>query len=90
MNVADTVNSIEDPWSILDIPFSHKVGGELNLAFWRPDFTLHNRQIKICQNNILAYILNPPIFLQCQLGTQPPNLIPANISGYTVIDWLLL
>ena len=27
--------------------------------------------------------LNQPIFLQWQFGAQPPNLIPANISGYT-------
>ena len=32
-----------------------------------------NRQIKIRQ-----------YFLQWPFGTQPPNLIPANISGYTV------
>ena len=28
--------------------------------------------------------LNPPIFLQWRFRAQPPNLIPANISGYTV------
>ena len=28
--------------------------------------------------------LNPPIQLQQRFGAQPPNLIPANISGYTV------
>ena len=28
--------------------------------------------------------LNPPIFLQGQFRAQPPNLIPANISGYAV------
>ena len=28
--------------------------------------------------------LNPPIFLQQRFWAQPPNLIPANISGYTV------
>ena len=30
--------------------------------------------------------LNPPIFLQWRFGAQPPNLIPANISGYTVFN----
>ena len=29
--------------------------------------------------------LNPPIFLKWRFGVEPPNLIPANISGYTVI-----
>ena len=29
--------------------------------------------------------LNPPIFLQWRFGVQPPNLIPTNISGYTVL-----
>ena len=29
--------------------------------------------------------LNPPIFLQWRFRAQPPNLIPANISGYTVL-----
>ena len=28
--------------------------------------------------------LNPPIFLQLRFWAQPPHLIPANISGYTV------
>ena len=28
--------------------------------------------------------LNPPIFLFRPLGTKPPNLMTANISGYTV------
>ena len=31
---------------------------------------------------------NPPIFLQWQFGAQPPNLIPTNIFGYTVISTL--
>ena len=34
--------------------------------------------------------LNPPIFLQRQFGIQPPNLIPANISGYAVHDIVLM
>ena len=29
--------------------------------------------------------LNPPIFLFRSLGTKPPNLKIANISGYTVL-----
>ena len=28
--------------------------------------------------------LNPPIFLQWRFRAQTPNLIPTNISGYTV------
>ena len=39
-----------------------------------------------CYNNpVLNRNLNPPIFLQWRFWAQPPNLIPANISGYTVI-----
>ena len=34
-------------------------------------------------------ILNPPIFLQWQFRTQPPNLIPVNIFGYTVCTNML-
>ena len=33
--------------------------------------------------------LNPPIFLFTQVGANPPNLMPAKFSGYTVDDpWL--
>ena len=56
---------------------------------------LCNRQIKIRQYFLLAYIrieipyrtakLNPPIFLQWRFWVQLPNLIPANIFGYTVL-----
>ena len=31
--------------------------------------------------------LNPPIFLFRLLGTKPPNLKIANISGYTVVSY---
>ena len=34
--------------------------------------------------------LNLPIFLQWRFRAQPPNLIPANISGYTVSDFVKL
>ena len=34
--------------------------------------------------------LNLPIFLQWRFGAQPPNLIPANISGYTILLYLKL
>ena len=33
--------------------------------------------------------LNLPIFLFRPLGTKPPNLKIANISGYMVCDWLV-
>ena len=51
---------------------------------------LSNRQIKIRQNfftHIYTYgdpVPNCQIRLKWQFGTQPPNLIPANISGYMV------
>ena len=35
--------------------------------------------------NVLPYKKYLPIFLQCIFGTNSPNLIPANISGYMVL-----
>ena len=54
-------------------------------------------RIKICQYFLLIYIyvwrshtelpnLDPPVFLQWWFWAQPPNLIPANISVYTVVE----
>lgn len=32
-----------------------------------------------------SHILSLPIFLHCQFGTQPPNLISSNTSSHTVL-----
>ena len=73
------------------------IGGELNLAAWR----LEKRPSNLNPSNLSAIYacacahiicmelppnLNPPIFLFRPLGTKPPNLKIANISGYTVHD----
>ena len=70
------------------VPYSRKI--------WRFGGLYYNRQIKICQNFLLAYnIIRMAILyrtakfksanvLAIAIWAQPPNLIPANISGYTV------
>ena len=71
-----------------------KFGRELNLVVWWSAWaTAKLKSAKISYSHI--YIiwqsctkppnLNPPIHLQCQLVTQPPNLIPANIPSYTAL-----
>ena len=72
---------------------ARKFGGELNLAVWRSAFaTAKLKSANISYSHIYVWRslteppnLNPPIFLQWQFWAQLPNLIPANISGYTVI-----
>ena len=48
-----------------------KFGGELNLAVWQ------STQYQTAKFNL-------PIRLQWRFGIQPPNLVPTNISSYTV------
>ena len=70
----------DNPWYLLIFSthyaasgiFSYYIGGELNLAVWQSIFATAN--------------FYPPICLQWQFGTQLPNLISANISGYTVCN----
>ena len=69
-----------------------KFGGELNLAVWRSAWaTAKLNSAKISYSHVYLWRsrteppnLNSPIRLKWQFGTQPPNLIPANITGYTV------
>ena len=69
-----------------------KFGRKLNLAVWwsaRATTKLNSAKISylhiyVWQSHTEPPNLNPPIRLQRQFGTQPPNLIPTNISGYTV------
>ena len=71
-----------------------KFGGELNLAVWRSTSTTAKlKSAKISYSYIYVRRShtepphqNPPILLQWPFGTQPPNLIPTNISGYTVFE----
>ena len=64
-----------------------------NLAVWRSAFaTTKLKSANISYLHIYVWQsltelpnLNPPILLQWRFWVQPPNLIPANISGYTVI-----
>ena len=80
--------------SMLDIPYSRKIlrgikfGG---LAVYMYIATAKLKSAKISYSHIYVWRscteppkLNPPIFLQQRFWAQPPNLIPANISGYTV------
>ena len=75
------------------------IGGEINLAVWR----LGKRPSNLNPSNLSAIYactcahiictellpnLNPPIFLFRPLGTKPPNLKIANISGYTVVVYV--
>ena len=71
------------------------IGGELNLAVWRlgkwPSNLNPSNLSAIyacaCEHIICTELLpnlNLPIFLFRPLGTKPPNLKIANISGYTV------
>ena len=71
-----------------------KFGGELNLAVWRfAPTTVKLKSANISYTHIHVYAwrsrteppnLNPPIFsLELILG-DPPNLIPAKFSSYTV------
>ena len=73
------------------------IGGELNLAVWRlgkrpsnlNPSTLSAIYMCACAHIICTELppnLNPPIFLFRPLGTKPPNLKIANISGYTVYN----
>ena len=49
---------------------------------------LCNCQIKSANISYLHILPNRQILIrQYFCGTQPPNLIPVNISGYTVIIW---
>ena len=74
-----------------------KFGGELNLAVWRSVFAtakLKSANISYLHMYVWRSLteqpnLNPPIFLQWQFGAHPPNLIPANISGYMVFTLVL-
>ena len=74
----------------LALPYSRKI--------WQFGGLAYDCHIKIRQYFILAYIyvwrslteppnINLPIFLQWRFRAQPPNLIPANISGYTVCKY---
>ena len=51
-----------------------------NLAVWQSS----SATAKISYSHIYVWRsrTEPPILLQWPFGTQPPNLIPANISGY--------
>ena len=76
------------------IPYSRKIWQ--GIKFGSLAVCMSNRQIKISQNFLLAYIrMSIPyqtakfksanMFAKAILfGTQLPNLIPANIYGYTV------
>ena len=69
-----------------------KFGRELNLVVWQSaQATAKLKSAKISYSHIYVWRsrtelpnLNPPIRLQWQYGSQPPNLIPANIFGYMV------
>ena len=71
-----------------------KFGRELKLAVWRSTFAtakLKSTDISYLHIYIWRSLtkppnLNPPICMQWRFGAQPPNLIPANISGYTVYN----
>ena len=83
-------------FTISDIPYSRKIWRELNLAVWRSSLaTAKLKSANISYLHIYVWRslteppnLNPPIFLQWRFRAQPTNLIPANISGYTVLHWL--
>ena len=74
------------------LPYSRKIwrGIKFGALADRPT----DRQIKIRQYLIRVYTyvriysrppnLKPPIFLFTLVGTNPPNLMPAKFSGYTV------
>ena len=76
---------------ISTVPYSQKSWWGINLAVWQFTFaTAKLKSTNISYLHIILYVwqsltelpnLYPPILLQ---WTQPPNLIPANISGYTV------
>ena len=71
---------------------ARKFGGELNLAVWRSQLataklksaSISYLHIYVWQSLTEPPNLNPPVFLQWRFRAQPLNLIPANISGYTV------
>ena len=75
---------------------ARKFGRELNLAvWWSTRATAKLKSAKISYSHIYIWRsctkppnLNLPIHMQWQFGTQLPNLIPANISGYTVYSEL--
>ena len=69
---------------------ARKFGGELNLAVYITIAKL--KSTKISYSHItygipyrITKILNPLLFLQWRFWAQLPNLILANISGYTVL-----
>ena len=71
-----------------------KFGGELNLAVWRSVFAtakLKSANISYLHMYVWRSLTEQPnlIFLQWRFGAHPPNLIPANISGYTVFTLVL-
>ena len=75
-----------------------KFGGELNWQFGGlldqataklkstkiKSAKIFNSHIYVWRSSTKLINLNPPICLQWQFGIQLPNLIPANISSYTV------
>ena len=67
-----------------------KFGGELNLVVWQSTST--TARLKFLTR---IYTYGDPVptaklnFLQWPFGTQPPNLIPTNISGYTVCSRMM-
>ena len=71
---------------------AEKFGRELNLVVWWSTFaTAKLKSANISYLHVYVWWsltelpnLNLPIFLQWRFGVQLPNLIPANISGYTV------
>ena len=73
---------------VTKVPFSWKYW--CGIKFGDLAACLHNHQIipylhiHIQRSHVEPPNINPPIFLQRQFGTQLPNLIPANISSYTV------
>ena len=75
-----------------------KFGGlPLQLPNWNPPILLTHTHVCICQCNplpnhqVTLYMCKSAnVVLQWRFWAQPPNLIPANISGYTVstFPWL--
>ena len=71
-----------------------KFDRELNLVVWWSAWaTTKLKSAKISYLHVYVWRfrnklpnLNLPICLQWQFGTQQPNLISANISGYTVLE----
>ena len=79
-------------WVDIYYRIAGKFGRELNLVVWRSacataklkSANISYSHIYVWQSHTEPPNKNPPILLQQQFGAQPPNLIPANTSRYTV------